>query len=144
MDGVKDPKTSGAITHELEAAGTPIDREDPTGNDIGEALPDPNAAGEPAAADQPIPDPFFWPEDRSDAADGLAAATSAPTSDREEIDEIMARAMRFRSVEANKIITKPADIQRYVETCWMEELPAAQAAHAALEAAGYAIVRDSR
>ena len=56
----------------------------------------------------------------------------------------MARAMRWRSVEANKIITKPADIQSYVETCWMDELPAAQAAHAALEAAGYTIVRDGR
>ena len=56
----------------------------------------------------------------------------------------MARAIRLRSVEANKIITNPADIQRYVETCWMEELPAAQAAHAALEAAGYSIVRDDR
>ncbi len=56
----------------------------------------------------------------------------------------MARAMRWRSVEANKIITKPTDIQLYVETCWMDELPAAQAAHAALEAAGYNIVRDSR
>jgi hypothetical protein len=50
----------------------------------------------------------------------------------------------LRSVEANKIITNPADIHRYVETCWMEELPAAQAAHAALEAAGYSIVRDGR
>jgi hypothetical protein len=52
--------------------------------------------------------------------------------------------MRWRAVEANKIITKPADIQSYVETCWTEELPAAQAAHAALEAVGYIIVRKSR
>ena len=68
----------------------------------------------------------------------------ADRQDPHEVDEIMARAIRLRSVEANKIITNPADIQRYVETCWMEELPAAQAAHAALEAAGYSIVRDDR
>jgi hypothetical protein len=62
-------------------------------------------------------------------------------NERDEIDEIMARAMRLRSVEANKIITRPADIQRYIDECWTEELPAAQAARTALEAAGFEIVQ---
>ena len=58
----------------------------------------------------------------------------------DEIDEIMARAMRLRAVEANKILTDPVHIQNYVDTSWAEELPAAQAAHAALEAAGFEIL----
>jgi hypothetical protein len=144
MDGVKDPKASGAIIHEPEAAGTPIESEDPTGEDAEGAPANPETADELDVTEQPIPDPFFWPEERIDVAGGPGPAMSAPTSEREEIDEIMARAMRLRSVEANKIITNPAHIQSYVETCWMEELPAAQAAHAALDAAGYSIVRDAR
>jgi hypothetical protein len=99
------------------------------------ASEDTTIAGTPDAADHPLPDPFFWPED---------VGTPAHAVQPNEIDEIMARAMRWSSVEANRIITEPADIQRYVDTCWMEALPAAQAARAALEAAGYAIIRDSR
>ena len=58
----------------------------------------------------------------------------------DEIDEIMARAMRLRAVEANKILTDPVHIQNYVDTSWAEELPAAQAAHAALDAAGFQVL----
>jgi hypothetical protein len=36
--------------------------------------------------------------------------------ERDEIDEIMARAMRLRAVEANKILTDPVHIQNYVDT----------------------------
>ena len=99
------------------------------------ASEDTATAGTLDAADHPLADPFFWPED---------VGTPDHAVQPNEIDEIMARAMRRSSVEANRIITKPADIQSYVETCWMEALPAAQAARAALEAAGYAIVHDSR
>jgi hypothetical protein len=138
MPDVEDPNASGAISSEPEATGTPIERQDPTGEDIGLAPADSQTTGGPDETEPPLPDPFFWPEGPA------AAAGLAPTPDPREVDEIMARAIRLRSVEANKIITNPADIQRYVETCWMEELPAAQAAHAALEAAGYSIVRDDR
>jgi hypothetical protein len=60
-------------------------------------------------------------------------------SERDEIDEIIARAMRLQAVEANKILTNPAHVQNYVDTSWQQDLPAAQAAHAALEAAGFEI-----
>jgi hypothetical protein len=138
MPDIEDPKANGAISSEPEATGTPIEEQDPTGEDIGRSAADSQATGAPDETEQPLPDPFFWPEEPA-AAVGLASM-----SDPQEVDEIMARAIRLRSVQANKIITNPADIQRYVETCWMEELPAAQAAHAALEAAGYSIVRDGR
>lgn len=141
MHDSEDPKAREAVIPEPEATGPPIESTDPIGNDIGQVPADPGAAGAPEQIEQPLPDPFFRPVERDTAA-GPGTATSTPASERDEIDEIMARAMRWRSVEANKIITKPADIERYVETCWMDELPAAQAAHAALEAAGYAIVQD--
>lgn len=63
--------------------------------------------------------------------------------ERDEIDEIMARGMRLRKVEANKILTDPVHIQRYIDTYWKEELPAVQAARAALRSAGYEIVATS-
>jgi hypothetical protein len=144
MPDAKDPKANGAITREPEAYRTSIERQDSTGEDIGGAPADPETAGAPDQIEEPLPDPFFWPDERNTAPVGPGATTSTPIDEREEIEEIMARAMRWRSVEANKIIVKPADIQSYVETCWMDELPAAQAAHAALEAAGYTIVRDNR
>ena len=111
-----------------------------------------SATPEPAGAldddEEHLPDPFFWPEEQAGVPEGAVAAAPVTewdeASEHEEINEIMARAMRWRAVEANKIITKPADIQSYVETCWTEELPAAQAALAALEAVGYIIVRKSR
>jgi hypothetical protein len=138
MPDIEDPKASNAIGGEPEATGAPIEGQDPTGEDIGRSTADPQTTSAPDETEPPLPDPFFWPEEPA------AAAGLAPMSDPHEVDEIMARAIRLRSVEANRIITNPADIQRYVETCWMEELPAAQAAHAALEAAGYSIVRDGR
>ena len=144
MADFEELKMSGEFFREPEAAETSIERKDRKANDNGEAPADQQAAGAPDQPEQPLPDPFFWPEDRSAEAGGVGPATSMQASERERIDEIMARAMRWRSVEANKIITNPTDIQLYVETCWMDELPAAQAAHAALEAAGYNIVRDSR
>ena len=61
-------------------------------------------------------------------------------SERDEIAEIIARAIRLQAVEANKILTNPAHVQNYVDTSWQQDLPAAQAAHAALEAAGFEIV----
>jgi hypothetical protein len=139
MDDVKDPKPSGAIIHEPGATGTAIQSEDPTSEDVGRAAADSQTTDAPDETEEPLPDPFFWPEEPA-----AAAGLGSPMPDPQDVDEIMARAMRLRSVEANKIITNPADIRRYVETCWMEELPAAQAAHAALEAAGYSIVRDGR
>jgi hypothetical protein len=143
MPDIEDPKASEAATGEPEATGTPSETEDPTGKDVEQAPTNPDTAGAPDQAEQPLPDPFFWPDERN-AASAELGATSTPASEREEIDELMARAMRWRAVEANKIITEPADIQRFVDRCWVEELPAAQAAHAALEAAGYIIVRDNR
>jgi hypothetical protein len=141
MPDVDDPKASEAALGESEETGTPSETEDPTGGDIEGAPADPQAAGAPDQGEQPLHDPFFRPAERYDSAES-GTTTPMPEGEREEIEEIMARAMRWRAVEANKIITKPADIQSYVETCWMDELPAAQAAHAALAAAGFAIVRD--
>ena len=140
MPDIEDQKARETVIPEPEVTGTPVDGEDSTGKDVEQAV----RSGDrwlSEQTDEPLPDPFFWPDERN-AASAELGATSTPASEREEIDEIMARAMRWRSVEANKIITKPADIQSYVETCWMDELPAAQAAHVALEASGYAIVRD--
>jgi hypothetical protein len=144
MADFEELKMSGEFFREPEAAETSIERKDRKANDNEEAPADQQAASAPDQPEQPLPDPFFWPEDRSAEAGAVGPATFMQASERERIDEIMARAMRWRSVEANKIITNPTDIQLYVETCWMDELPAAQAAHAALEAAGYNIVRDSR
>jgi hypothetical protein len=138
MPDVEEPNSSGAISSEPEATGTPIEWQDPASEDIERSAADSQTTAAPDETEQPLPDPFFWPEEPA------AAAGLESTPDPHEVDEIMARAIRLRSVEANRIITNPADIQRYVETCWMEELPAAQAAHAALEAAGYSIVRDGR
>jgi hypothetical protein len=101
MPDVKDPKTRGAIIREPEAAGTPIERKDPTGKDIGAESANPTTVGAPDQTKQPLPDPFFWPEERS-ASEGERRAPSHVTQ-RDEIDEIMARAMRLRSVEANRI-----------------------------------------
>jgi len=142
MPDIEDPKASGATSSEPEATGTQIERRDPTGEDIGLTPADPQTTGTPDETEEPLPDPFFWPGEPTAAA--LPSATAAPMPDPQVVDEIMARAIRLRSVQANKIIINQADIERYVETCWMEELPAAQAAHAALEAAGYSIVRDGR
>jgi hypothetical protein len=142
MPDVEDPKASGPINSEPEATGAPIESQDPIGEDIGLASAASLTTGAPDQTEEPLPDPFFWPGEPTAVAG--PAPTTAPLPDPREVDEIMARAIRLRSVEANRIITNPADIQHYVETCWMEELPAAQAAHAALEAAGYSIVRDGR
>ena len=64
-------------------------------------------------------------------------------SQRDEIDEIMARAMLLQAVEANRILTNPTHVQNYLDASWQKELPAAQAARAALEAAGFEIVRTA-
>ena len=45
MPDVKDPKTSGAIIREPEAAGIPIERKDLTGKDIGAEPAKPTTAG---------------------------------------------------------------------------------------------------
>lgn len=135
------------VASDPEAAGISGEKDDPGGHDA--AVPEaPEAAEALDDEEEHLPDPFFWPEDQAGVPEGAEAAAPMTewdeASEHEEINEIMARAMRWRAVEANKIITKPADIQSYVETCWTEELPAAQAALAALEAVGYIIVRKSR
>jgi hypothetical protein len=132
MPDIKDLRADDSVAR---GAANPDQVIDSVSEDVKEEPADATTTGVLDPADHPLADPFFWPED---------VATPAHAAQREAINEIMARAMRWRSVEANGIITKPADIQRYVETCWIEALPAAQAAHAALEAAGYAIVRDNR
>lgn len=138
MPDFEEPNPSGS-----GAAGvaTPSERKDSAGQDTEAEPVDPKTAGVRTQTDQPLPDPFFWPENGHAAGEGISARPMSPTQ-RDEIDEVMARAMRLRTVKANQIITKPADIQRYVDTCRSEELPAAQAAHGALDAAGYTIVRD--
>src|SRR4051812_37333573 len=142
-----DMQPTDPVTSDPEAAGTSSARDDQSAHDA-EMSATPEPVGAPDDNEEHLPDPFFWPEDQAGAPEGAAAVAPITewqeTSDQEQINEIMARAMRWRAVEANKIITEPAAIQAYVETCWADELPAAQAAHAALEAAGYIIVRNGR
>jgi hypothetical protein len=147
MSDRADTQPIDPVTSDAEAAGTSSENDDPGGRDA-EVSATPGPAGAPDDDEEQLPDPFFWPEEQAGVPEEAAAAAPTTerdeTSEQEEINEIMARAMRWRSVEANKIITEPADIQNYVETCWTQELPAAQAARAALEAVGYIIVRKSR
>jgi hypothetical protein len=137
MPDVEDPKASDAISGEPEATGAPIEGQDPTGEDIGRSTADSQTTTAPDETEPPLPDPFFWPEEPT------AAAGLASTPDPQEVDEIMARAIRLRSVEANKIITNPADILRYVrrlQHCprwWLAGRRAAAVAYRHDRRAGY-------
>jgi len=61
MPDVEDPNASGAISSEPEATGTPIEGQDPAGEDIGEAPADSQTTDAPDETEQPLHDPFFWP-----------------------------------------------------------------------------------